>query len=444
MSTNLTPSHAMLVLLLLSIDYQPSTMRQTQVMVIPSVGVWNRSFVRYDRVVQALQQARRNARQYYGASTMTMTTTMPEEEEEDAPPVLMTSWNVAIHCAHLHPTFGEEPPPPATATTTIIEEAEAAADRPYAEYKRNRLAARRSPYPTMVMEIRVAPTLEYGTTTTHPPHPQHSTTTTPRPDPPDRTEVQKLEALLLSTTAHIKPEETTTTSTTTVEQEFWKAMGSSIPEIITRTPVQLAQQWITEQQQLSSSSSLSTTVSFTTSSTSHVDAAFEFVLTNIAMLLEQATMEPIVGGDDSGGTHHEECTPTPTTPSLQYYYCVLPNFLLYSATSLEKFAGEVQNIMTACCDTDIDNGPHPDLLHTPDDRNNDPTVLSSLWQQEQPPYDKFLSITTYHPEHVLASQRSPVPMVALLWNSTTTTSNTILSTTTNDTHDHYDHPSAWS
>lgn len=64
----------------------------------------------------------------------------------------------------------------------------------------------------------------------------------------------------------------------------------------------------------------------------------------------------------------------------QKSYIVLPNFVPTSATSFDRFAGQVSNIIR---------------------------VMPSLSEK--------VMVSTFHPEHVMASTRSPVPIVVVTW-----------------------------
>lgn len=127
------------------------------------------------------------------------------------------------------------------------------------------------------------------------------------------------------------------------------------------------------------------TSTFTTSNTRHVDAAYEFVFVNLAMLNteEGGADSSTAAGDDTTTTTN---TSTNTNSSImkskrgQMSYVVLPNFVPTSATSFDRFAGQVSNIIRAI-----------------------PSLVEKV------------TISTYHPEHVEKSTRSPVPIVVITW-----------------------------
>ena len=107
------------------------------------------------------------------------------------------------------------------------------------------------------------------------------------------------------------------------------------------------------------------TSTFTKSETRHVDAAYEFVFNNLAML-------NAVDGDAVSLLDRPKRG--------QKSYVVLPNFLPTSATSFDKFAGQVSNIIR---------------------------VMPSLTDK--------LTISTFHPEHVVKSTQAPVPIIVITW-----------------------------
>ena len=100
------------------------------------------------------------------------------------------------------------------------------------------------------------------------------------------------------------------------------------------------------------------TSTFTDSNTRHVDAAYEFVFHTLAMLKAQAS------------------APKRGTKS----YIVLPNFLPTSATSFDRFAGQVSNIIR---------------------------VMPGMTEK--------VIVSTFHPEHVERTTRSPVPICVITW-----------------------------
>lgn len=119
----------------------------------------------------------------------------------------------------------------------------------------------------------------------------------------------------------------------------------------------MAQNWVLENDPAFQSE----TSTFTKSSTRHVDAAYEYVFNNLAML---TAVSPGGGGPRPG----------------QKSYVVLPNLAPASAASFDRFAGQVSNIIKAM----------PNLAEK-------------------------VMVSTFHPEHVEASTRAPVPIFVITW-----------------------------
>ena len=108
--------------------------------------------------------------------------------------------------------------------------------------------------------------------------------------------------------------------------------------------------------------------SFTSADVTHADSAFEFVFSNLAM----NRYSPSSNGREKKETHKV------TSRS----YLIMPKFVSSSATSLEMFMADVNNI--------IDN-------------------IDGL--------NERVSLSMMHPEHVKAEKRSPVPVLILLWHA---------------------------
>ena len=89
------------------------------------------SFSVFDDVVNAINRSRRNARDYVGGTN-----------KFDA-----DSWITAVNMAHLHPSYGMDDE----------EEEDPNEDPKIASYRKQRLRARQSPYPTCVIEVRATP-----------------------------------------------------------------------------------------------------------------------------------------------------------------------------------------------------------------------------------------------------------------------------------------------
>ena len=272
-------------------SYNPSTLRQTQVVVIPSNPEFE-TFSVFDNLVQAVNQARRNARDY-------VTDLAYDDEDEE------NLWSIAINCAHLHPNYGDQTPEQELAALRAEEEA-GEVDVNLQAYQQARMAARRSPYPSVVIEVRASPAPSMGEQSPPSPPSSGSSSSESGEGPVSAADIQQLEALFGKSAA--KKDDP--------EASFWDQVGSQIEEVSSVTPLRLAEEWVARQ------GDTSTTAAFTESGTAHVDSAYQFVFANVAMLHEQEQQE---------------------TTSM--YYIVLPNFLSSAATSFEKFSTTVAELL---------------------------------------------------------------------------------------------------
>ena len=160
-------------------------------------------------------------------------------------------------------------------------------------------------------------------------------------------------------------------------------------QIISQTPLSMAQNWVLQNDPAFQEE----TSTFTTSNTRHVDAAYEYVFVNLAMLnaeeedadMSTTTSSSISSSSSSNNNNIQSSSSSSSTENKkskrgQRSYVVLPNFVPTSATSFDRFAGQVSNIIRAI-----------------------------------PSMAEKVMISTYHPEHVEKSTRSPVPIVVITW-----------------------------
>ena len=320
----------------------PSSMRQTQVLVIPSntdVQDWSS----FDNLVNAINQARRSARDYVTDISLDK---LDEDEEDNK------DWVVSVNCAHLHPEFGKKTP-----EQELAELQEDEIDLNLQDYKEKRLLARRSPFPSIVVEVRAMPPPVF----TPPPPPQAQQEEPPAEESledeeqeatmvdPDSDFVQALELLFSKSSLDEKKSK---------DGDFYDSIGSHLQEITTVTPLSMAQTWISNHDDKFDIAKCA----FTTSSTPYVDEAYEFVFTNLAMQSTQFS-SPSGQGD-----------------AQKRQYLVMPKFCTSSATSMEKFAREADNII-----------------------------------RTMPTLNGKVDIECFHPEHVQEDNRCPIPVFVLQW-----------------------------
>lgn len=328
-------------------------MRETQVVVVPACPSITDSFIIFDTIINSINKARRDARDYI-TDAMLEKIENAIENNEDAENEIDNEWSVAINCAHLHPKFGDIDNMDANNNSNDNDENDDD-DPNIRQYKQVRQLARRSPYPTVVLEVRSTPPPDFDQS---PPQSKRKVGSTSGDyigngeEKITIADIQRLEALFGKSAAFISSEETISSNN---DDLFWNSIGSTIQEVsAVINPLKMAQQWIS----IHDSTLIEDNTAFTETSTMHVDAAYEFVFTNIAMMTQDVVNQ----------VKNTSCR----------YYIVMPHFCSSAATSFEKFAKQVHNII--------------DVL---------------------PDINGKIDIVTYHPEHVNSNKRSPVPIFGL-------------------------------
>lgn len=295
-----------------------------------------------------------------------------------------TTASVSVNCAHLHPKFGEMTPEEELAELQN-EEQDEEVDLNLQEYKERRLLARRSPYPSVVVEVRSMPPLEFSSSSSAEQQssagPQTPETIEEDDDDDDEEDdismesdqevtsdfVLQLEALF-SKSAHMKDE-----VSNKKKDDFFDAIGNHIEEVSAVTPMMLAQTWIDQNDPLFEAPNCA----FTASDTKHVDEAYEFVFTNMAMQTSQFLLD---NSSSSTRSPVDSASDSDDSGAQKRQYLVMGNFVSSSATSLEKFTVEVNTIVN---------------------------TISQLQGK--------MKVSCLHPEHVDATKRSPVPIFILQW-----------------------------
>jgi len=355
-------------------DHTSDMFRQTKVIVIPSNKEMNKSFYIFNNCLNAINEARENSKDYVITNDSST----------------MTNWDTSVSCAHLHPKFGTKTPQ--QILRGIIEEEDDEIDIHLQDRNKKINAARQSPYPTIVIEVKSIPLrkkfeeefVKFLSKIDYPP------SKVEEDEGISVSDVQKLEALF-GKPAHIKPEATENDDENDNEDRFWDSIGKlgNIEEISARktktaTPMSMSQNWIQQQNGHDSEKTLS---SFTSFFAKHADEAFEFFFINLAMHLGNVELE--VGKEKMIAAQRLVEDPQQEQQRKRFYhhYLVMPSFLSNSATSLEKFTSEVQNII--------------DVL---------PLDLSSYRRGSAA---AKIDVSNFHPEHIDPTKRSPVPMIML-------------------------------
>ena len=319
-------------------------MRQTQVVVVPSNQALCDSFVEFNNLIETINGARRVARDFVTGSHLERMDGDDDDDDDESTP-----WSVSVNCAHLHPTYGAKTPEEELQDLRT-EEAAGEVDVNYLKFKEQRMMARRSPYPTVVLEVCARPPPDFGAAPP-PPAASSSSSSTEETSPVTSNDISKLEALFGKSahmnhpTKHVTPKEE--------EEDFYSRIGNTIQELSAMNPMQMAQDYIATHDP-----HVPPTAAFTTSAAQEPDEAFEFVFTNICMMAESAVDAP-------------------------RYYTVLPHFCAASATSLEKFGDQVQRICdatTECRGRVVMESFHPE--HILPTRRAPVPVLSFQWKTQ--------------------------------------------------------------
>ncbi len=289
---------------------------------------------------------------------------------------MLYSYQTSVHIngACLHPKYGEKTP------KEMMEEFDQI-DPKNMESEVQRITrlnqARRSPYPTIIIEIQASPPLSEEEM---------------RAQEKEKSEnedilkeiVMKLESIFAkSAVLHKKMEGNNN------EDQLFDSIGNVSPpisifafdltkvffsnklfnfqkvagieEILVSNPIISAKEWIMENDPLYNPR-IST---FTSADASHSDSAFEFIFS----MLSLHKYKPYV--EETRTKSYDVCSRS---------YLIMPKFVSCSATSLEKFMQDVKNIIGA-----IDG------------------------------LQDHVSLSLMHPEHVREEKRSPVPVIVLQW-----------------------------
>lgn len=343
-------------------DYEPGTLRQTQVVVIPWCDNF-KSFQDFEATYQAINTARRSARDY-----VTDISLEKLAMEKNSNPI-ERDWVVSLSLSSLHPEYGTKTMVE-NLTETKNEELEGDVDLNLEEYKKRRNLARQSPYPTLVLEVKATPPPDFGSSP--PPPIQGSSSRMEAPDTHDQSEsdeaggaskedLNKLEALfgLSPATSHKG------------EDSFYDSIGQVIEEVSVENPVIASQTWLTQHDPMYDGKK----VIFTTTDAKQVDAAYEVIFTSIA------AQKPLLSLPSSPLLPKDSSIPNNGPEVGNRSYVIMPNFLSSSATSFWKFSLEVSKILG--------------------------TVMDS---------NELVSISIFHPEHVDEEKRCPLPTFGFQWS----------------------------
>jgi hypothetical protein len=263
-------------------DGETTSMRQTNVVVVPSCSELS-EFKTFDAIVRAINSARRSARDF----------NFKKDESDNK------NWVVSINCAHLHPQYGELSPDEQLQAMKAEEET-GEVDLNLQEYKKRRDEARRSPYPSVIVEVQSTPPPEFTPSRMKYIREEGEEEITME-------DIHRLNALLDLKLGAPK------------DGGFYDALGEAFgdKQISVETPMSKAQNWVLD----NDSSFNQETSTFTSCDTRHADKAYEYVFNSIAMSLADSPKQG------------------------QKSYIVLPEFLPNSSFSFVRFAGLVSKII---------------------------------------------------------------------------------------------------
>ena len=285
----------------------------------------------------------------------------------------------------MHPKYGYKTPEQELKDLKEEEDNDGDIDLNLQEYKKQRIIARRSPYPSVVIEVlAMAPPTYTAPSPTGPVSPKSIDATDiegkiaggkdsgtndvdddddddgdgdSAPSSSSATDdmkidaefVNQLEALFSRSSLDDKSNK---------DGDFYESIGSHIETFSAVTPLMVAQNWIDTNDPLFNA----TKCAFTVSDATYVDEGYEFVFTNLGMQTSQ-----FIVGDVQAGAQKRQ-------------YLVMSHFLSSSATSLEKF-----------------------------------TIQAGKIIRTLPLVGDKVDVSCLHPEHVDKDKRCPVPVIILQW-----------------------------
>ena len=181
------------------------------------------SFSVYDKLITSINSARRSARDY----VTDVSTESIDDEDEDLSDVM--DWSTSVNLAQLHPKYGELTREQKLAQE-LEEEKSGEVDLNYKQFKEKRNKARRSPYPTVVMEVRSIPSMIKPTD--QGPVGRGSglesrgyESTSDDSSKVTKADLNKLEALFGQSASFAHPDETEDKKKGSVDDDFYNAIG---------------------------------------------------------------------------------------------------------------------------------------------------------------------------------------------------------------------------
>ena len=292
--------------------YKIQTLRETLVIVVPSCDEITSEFHTFNELIQRINIVRRNARDLQNTQIVL--------DEED--------WMTSVSMSHLHPEFGKKTPQ--ERLQDEIDEENGEIDLNLLEYKKKKLLARRSPYPTIVMEVRSSPPINFS---------QPAETAAPKSnDPVTSNDLMKLEALFGKQASFDHPDDQDTIANLQnddddADDDFYARIGAVTGIQEMTTPTYNAQLWVATH--LQSFDALRSSFHILATPNTQVDDAYEFMFQHLT----------------SGNANAQE----------KETFLVFDDFCRTSATSFENFRNDVQFLID--CIPTLKNRVTLDVYH---------------------------------------------------------------------------------
>lgn len=274
------------------------------------------NFTMFHDLITAMNNARRAARDYITEDHWQRMDDADSDDDEE----LEEEWSVSVTCAHLHPKFGNDGysenknnnnnnQPPKRSQKIVVEvvnekeaQEEEEMDIKYQEFLKRRVIARQSPYPTVVIEVCASPSPDFSSSSSSTTSQQLSLSTAEKGSRGRNggggvtaADILKLEQLF-GKSAHMN-HPTNHITKKQEEEAFYSSIGNSntrIQELSAISPITMAQTYLMH----IDPTIIPSTTAFKESSTTTVDEAYEFIFTNIAMLMERIYIVQKQGNND--------------------------------------------------------------------------------------------------------------------------------------------------
>lgn len=245
---------------------------------------------------------------------------------------MVRDWVVGVSLAALHPNYGEQSPEE-TLSEMKKEDSEGEVDVNMKAYIERKKLAYQSPYPTVVLEVKAVPPFEdFGASPSSQTQGSNDARSSDTANDINdmgkvsKEDVKKLEILFGKSAEILKSKKGKSK-----EDAFYDSIGKvdGIKEVMSDSSIVATQKWIT----LNDPSYRKEGTSFAVTDAKHVDSAYEVIFTNLSVQNRSMREKMEKDGAKSNSRYVRSNV-------------IMPHFLSSSATSFEKFALEVSNIIS--------------------------------------------------------------------------------------------------